>query len=174
MSKKQNSKKKKKLLGNKKVLGSGYLGKLDSQIISELGQYIHVQGIHQGQFIEASILEAAFVEFMLRISIFKKASRKKNFSEENMGRKYWDGQSMFAQLVDYYELLGGFASIAQELRKYNSQRNKIVHHLLEYNSVKNLLSDAKACYKQGIVVESMLRSELKFPPLQDMDHVFKL
>ena len=158
----------------KNELGSGYLGHLDNKIIGELGRHIHIRGIHEGQFLEVAILEAAFVEFMLRVNIFKKVSKKKELVIDNSARKYWDGQASFSQLVDYYELLGGLKSTVRELRQYNALRNSIVHHLLEYKSIKKLYSDAKTCYKKGIVIESMFRSEIKFPSLQDMSYINKL
>lgn len=150
-----------------------YLGKLNKDILSELGMYIHAQGVHLGNFLEAAILEAAFVEFMLRALIFKKIAKKKNFADQ-FGSKYWDGDAKFSQLIDYYELLGGKTKTAQKLRQYNTLRNCIVHKLLEYNSIKKILMDAKSCYKHGIIIESELRVEAGFPALKDLGKVKKL
>jgi len=53
-------------------------------------------------YLEAAILQAALVEGALRIGITSKVgSRRKVF------KKYWDGDGRFAELIDYYELLGG-------------------------------------------------------------------
>lgn len=70
--------------------------------------------------------------------------------------KYWDGDAHFSQLIDYFELSGGKKSLVDSLRRYNKQRNMIVHHILEYKSIHDLVKDAKENFQLGREMSTQL------------------
>lgn len=95
--------------------------------------------------IEALVLQVPVVEAFLRTAITEKVGH-----EKKSHKKYWDGDAKFSDLIKYYELLGGEEKLIDELIKYNTIRNKIIHSTLQYSSIKTLIRNAKANYELGI------------------------
>jgi len=121
-----------------------YWDKINLEIIRIIKLRANIASKHKEDYIESAILQASLTEAALRTAITKKVgSKKKAF------KKYWDGDAYFSQLIDYFELTGGRPSLIKRLREYNNLRNKIVHHILEYKNINELVSDAKKNYSMG-------------------------
>lgn len=121
-----------------------YWDKINLEIIGIIQLRAGIASKHKEDYIEAAILQASLTEAALRTAITTKVgSRKKAF------KKYWDGEAYFSQLIDYFELAGGTSGLIKRLRDYNNLRNKIVHHVLEYQNIHELISDARTNYLLG-------------------------
>lgn len=121
-----------------------YWDKINLEIIKIIKLRANIACKYKEDYIESAILQASLTEAALRTAITTKVgSKKKAF------KKYWDGDAYFSQLIDYFELTGGRPSLIKRLREYNNLRNKIVHHVLEYKNIHELVSDAKKNYSMG-------------------------
>lgn len=121
-----------------------YWDKINLEIVGIIQLRARIASKHKEDYVEAAILQVSLTEAALRIAITTKVgSRKKAF------KRYWDGDAYFSQLIDYFELSGGSSGLIKRLRKYNNLRNKIVHHMLEYKNIHELIIDAKTNYLLG-------------------------
>ncbi len=136
-----------------------YWDKINLSIVKIIQLRANIAGGRQREaYIESAILQASLTEAALRIAITAKVGSKKKAL-----KKYWDGDAFFSQLINYFELAGGRPSIIKRLREYNKNRNKIVHHILEYKNIHELVSDSKKNYSMGKRLVIQLFKEAGLP-----------
>ncbi len=139
-----------------------YWNKINAELVKIIRLRARNASKNNEDYIEAAILQASLTEAALRIAITAEVgSRKKAF------RKYWDGDAYFSQLIDYFELSGGQPSLIKRLREYNNLRNKIVHHVLEYKNIKEIVEDARKNYFMGKRLTIQLIKSAGFLPKRD-------
>ncbi len=113
---------------------ANYWDKLNLKNVSALHLRARIASEVQDDHIEGLVIQAALIEGLLRTAItIKVGSRKRTH------KKYWDGDAKFSQLITYYELLDGKRDLIKLLTAYNSSRNKIVHHSLQFPSINSLI-----------------------------------
>lgn len=122
-----------------------YWDKINLELASTLRMRSKIASEVHEDYIEALVLQVPVLEAFLRTAITEKIGHKKKSH-----KKYWDGDSKFSELIKYYELLGGEEKLIDDLIRYNSIRNKIIHSTLQYSSIKTLIKDAKSNYELGI------------------------
>jgi hypothetical protein len=121
-----------------------YWDKINLKLSSTLRMRSKMASEINEDHIEALVLQVPVLEAFLRTAITGKIGH-----EKKSHKKYWDGDAKFSDLIKYYELLGGEEKLIDELIRYNSVRNKIIHSTLQYPSIKALIGDAKLNYEFG-------------------------
>ncbi|MEY4602222.1 MAG: hypothetical protein RL292_163 [Candidatus Parcubacteria bacterium] len=124
---------------------NNYWDKVNLKLSSILRMRSKIASEVHEDHIEALVLQVPVVEALLRTAITEKIGH-----EKKSHKKYWDGDSKFSDLIKYYELLEGNEKLIDELVRYNTIRNKIIHSTLQYSSIKTLITDAKSNYELGI------------------------
>lgn len=104
-----------------------YWDKINLELSSILRMRSKIASEVHEDHIEALVLQVPVVEAFLRTAITKKIGH-----EKKSHKKYWDGDAKFSDLIKYYELLGGEEKLIDELIRYNTVRNKIIHSILQY------------------------------------------
>lgn len=136
---------------------NNYWDKINLKLSSTLRIRSKIASEVHEDHIEALVLQVPIVEALLRTAITRKVGH-----ESKSHKKYWDGEARFSELIKYYELLGGEEKTIDELIRYNTIRNKIIHSTLQYSSIKTLIKDAKSNYALGIKLINKILKILGF------------
>lgn len=143
---------------------ANYWDKLNLENVSALHTRARIASEVQEDHIEGLVIQAALIEALLRTAITNKVG-----SRRRTHKKYWDGDAKFSQLITYYELLDGKRDLIKLLAAYNSSRNKIVHHALQFPSMKSLIEEAKKTYALGKQIDKKLLRIIGFKIPKDFD-----
>lgn len=144
-----------------------YWDKINLELAGTLRMKSKIASEVHEDHVEAMVLQVPVVEAFLRTAITEKVGH-----EKKTHKKYWDGDAKFSDLIKYYELLGGEEKLIDELIRYNTVRNKIIHSTLQYSSIKTLIKDAKSNYESGIKLIKKFFKILRIKIPADFDKPF--
>src|SRR4030042_203468 len=102
--------------------------------------------VENNSFYEAFVLQVAVIEYLTRIYI------KMNVPERELYNQYYDFDQYFSELIKFFHILSDDDDFYKKLKTYSNSRNKLIHSILEYDSLAELNRKSKIAYKLGEVL----------------------
>lgn len=111
------------------------------------------QLVENKSFYEAFILQVAVVEYLTRIYI------KMNVPEGELYNQYYEADQYFSELIKFFYILSEDDDFYRNLKTYSNFRNRLIHNILEHDSLIQLNKKSKTAYKLGEEIIDRFRQE---------------